>query len=156
MQLQTEKAHAWMVFLGHDMPIHDHRRKVENFEDKYKKRVREYKSPFETKSFATRRLLRGIKVCLNAGIESNDVIYEVMAARGFLNRLDGKVMTKHTLRSYALAVRNQLGIVRKAKKTTKIKQMYLAGKSVKEIAFSIETTVRYVNQALKRQGLNNE
>lgn len=119
--------------------------------DKYKPRVRPYKNPYLTKSNATRKLLRGIKVCIKSGISSNDRIYEILEDRGFLNRLDGKVMTKHTLRSYARAVRAKMGIVRKDKKTL-IVEMFSSGKTVGEIAMSLESTPRYVTQTLRKRG----
>lgn len=132
---------SWMVSFGLHTPD----------TDKYKPRVRPYKNPYLTKSNATRKLLRGIKVCLNSGVSSNDRIYEILEDRGFLNRLDGKVMTKHTLRSYARAVRAKMGIVRKDKKTL-ICELFLLGKSLGDIAIYLESTPRYVTQTLRKRG----
>lgn len=154
---ETQKHHAWMVFLGQEKPIFDKKRKTLNdsFGHKEdKKRVREYQNPYALKSRATRKLLRGIKVCLKSGMTSNCRIYDVMISRGFLNGASGRLMTKNTLRTYARAVRGKLGIVRKDKKIV-INEMFLSGKSVNEMAMYLDSTPRYITQVLKRLGHKN-
>lgn len=129
----------WMISFGISTPVID----------KYKPRVRLHKSSYLTKSNATRKLLRGINACLKSGMLNSNEIYEVLSKRGFLNRLDGTVMAKRTLRLHVTTFRAKRGIVRKNKKTL-ISEMFLSGKSVSEITKSLNSTTRYVTQTLRK------
>ncbi|MDC8446067.1 MAG: hypothetical protein LV471_09115 [Nitrosomonas sp.] len=116
-----------------------------------RERYKQKKSPYEIQTFATRKLIRGLTVCLNAGMINNNDIYHLLMDRGFLAKKDGRIITRQTVNQYLRAVRERLGLVRKDKKTM-ICEMFDQGKRMKQIAELINSTPMYVYQTLKNNG----
>lgn len=117
--------------------------------DRYKQK----KNPYEIQTFVTRKLIRGITVCIKSGMVNNSDIYSILMDRGFFDKGNGKFITRQTANFYARAVREKLGLVRKDKKTM-ICEMFDSGKTPKQIAKSINTTIVYVYQVLVNNGHN--
>lgn len=116
-----------------------------------RKRYRQKKSPYEIQTVATRKLIRGLTVCLNSGMKNNVEIRRLLMLRGFLNKKDGRIITRQTVNYYLRCVRERLGLVRKDKKTM-ICEMFDQGEGIEQIAESINSTPMYVYQTLKNNG----
>jgi len=161
MQLQTEKAHAWMVFFGHQKPIPDERRLKTNiyFANEYKKipktpkqRTDKEKKEEFMSARCLRKVRRGIKVLVEKGINNNSKICFILNERGFLTKHRGKgrgsksdIYSTSTIKGYIRYVREDCGIIRK-NKAEQILEMLKLKTPRKIIRDTLDTSDPYIRE----------
>ena len=94
---------------------------------------------------------RGIRACLRAGMLSNYDIRQVLIQRGFYLNKTGKALYASRFNVYVRLIREQLGLVRRAKKEW-VMLLWEEGKDVATIAKRLNSKEDYVALVLRRDG----
>lgn len=142
--MQTDEAAliAAKKWMGFATVAHDCTAKPDN---------KQKKSPYEIQTIATRKLIKGLTVCLKSGMKNNRDIYKLLMERGFLDKEGDRTVSRSTVNAYLRAVRERMGLVRKDKKTM-ICELFEKGEGIQQIAELINSTPIYVYQTLKNNG----
>lgn len=158
MQLQTEKAHAWMVFLGHQKPIITESKNLRMID----------KMGFEPEKVTGRSLSNHeqrkvlcdhIKDALDKNISPNTAIFDYIKSieedtgkNIFLRTKKGDLMSMHTLNDLIGGVRNKDREKIPSKREIIIK-LFKSGKTELQIRKLVDCRKEHVHRCLVDEGL---
>lgn len=104
-----------------------------------------------TLASAHKKTRRGIRACLRAGMLSNYEIRMKLIERGFYITRHGTTLYPSRFNVYVRLIREQLGLVRRAKKEW-VLSMWDEGHEIAHIIQRLNTNEDYVIQVLRRDG----